>query len=912
MSISTADLRRRYLAFFEKRGHKIVASDSLVPAGDASVLFTPAGMNQFKENFLGRRKLDHPHQRATTCQKCFRTGDIENVGKTPSHHTFFEMLGNFSFGDYFKKEAIAWAWEFITQELQLDPKRIYVSVHEKDAEAFAIWRDEIKVPADRIKKLGDHDNFWPADAPSQGPNGPCGPCSEIFYQIDPAKPAFEDCVEIWNLVFTQFERTGPIPGQGVLNPLPAANIDTGMGLDRTAAALQGVPTNFETDLLIQLVTAAAERCHVTYGRGTLPTDSSIKRIADHVRALTFAIADGAMPARDGRGYVLRRILRQAARDGRKLGVTEPFLCDLVGKVVELYKDPYTDLPTREKLVHDTVQAEEQSYMHTLNVGKTHLEKAAAKVKENGRKELTGAEAFNLYETYGLDIETIETALAEAGITVDVKGFEAARDAAAAANVERPKDIFGSGPIPDLKRQLADRKPLGGDFRGYTQFDLDGCDVLLIASRPKTAPAAKTGKKDAPAPTSDPAQTAQALPVAKKGDTVTVVLSATPFYPEMGGQVGDTGTLTWAGGNAKVLDTVKDDPLILHTVQIESGELKPGAKVAAKIDLDRRRQIEIHHTATHLLQHALRQVVGTQVEQKGSAVYPDRLRFDFSCPHAIAPEDLARIENAIGDLVRQDFPVSAQEMPIAEARAAGAMALFGEKYGDRVRVITAGPSRELCGGCHVPSTGRIGGIKIVFEEAAGQGLRRIEAVAGASETALFREYEAVVKALVDRFRCKPVELPERVQGMDAEKLALFKEVERLKATLAQASAKELLAQAAAVADTKLLVAERAGASADDLKLLSEAIGRLDGEVAVVLGAADGGKVALVVAMPKALVAKGAHAGNLIKELAKQVGGGGGGKPEFAQAGGRDASKLADALAAAPQLFEAQLAKSAAKR
>ncbi|HTL52125.1 MAG TPA: alanine--tRNA ligase, partial [Planctomycetota bacterium] len=884
--------------------------------GDASVLFTPAGMNQFKENFLGRRKLDHPHQRATTCQKCFRTGDIENVGKTPRHGTFFEMLGNFSFGDYFKKEAIHWAWEFLLKDLQLDPARLQVSVHTQDTEAYRVWHNEIGLAPDRIHKLGDADNFWPADAPTQGPNGPCGPCSEIFYQIDVNNPNFDDHIEIWNLVFTQYERQGPIPGQGILNPLPAANIDTGMGLERTIAALQGVKTIFDTDLILQIVTAVAERTGVKYGFGKNDTDTAVRRISDHVRGLTFAIVDGAIPARDGRGYVLRRILRQAARDGRKLGVNEPFLHSLVPLVVELYKDPYADLVTRHKVAQDTILAEETSYLHTMQQGKVHLEKAIARVQADHRKQLSGAEAFNLYETYGLDIETVATAMADAGLVTDMSGFEAARDKAAAENVERPKDIFGSGPIPDLKRTLADKKPLGGDFRGYTEHTLTGCEVLLIASQPKTAKAdaksdAKADAKKSPAPAPEPAR---ALTSAKKDDVVLLVLSATPFYPEMGGQVGDTGLISWSGGKAKVLDTTKDDPLILHKAIILEGELKIGQKVDAAIDATRRAQIEIHHTSTHLLQHALRKTLGTAVEQKGSAVYPDRLRFDFSCPRAITSDELAQIENQIGDLVRADYPVSAQEMAIADARAAGAMALFGEKYGDRVRVISAGPSRELCGGCHVPSTGRIGGIKIVFEEAAGQGLRRIEAVAGASETALFREYESVVKVLMDRFRCRPAELPQRVEGMDAEKLALFKEVERLKAAVALGQAKDLLAQAVEIGGAKLLVAQPAPGtvtSGDDLKTLAEAIHRVDGNVAVVLGSSADGKVALVAAMPKTLVARGAHAGNLIKELAKMVGGGGGGKPDFAQAGGRDATKLQDALNSARTLFESQLAKSPAK-
>jgi alanyl-tRNA synthetase len=962
--LTTDQIRQRWTAFFVRHGHKHLASDSLVPANDPSVLFTGAGMNQFKDNFLGRAKLNHPQQRATTVQKCIRTGDIDNVGRTPSHHTLFEMLGNFSFGDYFKKEAVQWGWEFCTDAahgLGLEPDRLSVTIYGgneklgigRDDEAGECWKKSApalrnKDGSWRIYEYGDHDNFWPADAPEQGPNGPCGPCSEIYYDMKPEQGAPEPVadskdptryVEIWNLVFTQFNRVDV----GKLEPLSQKNIDTGAGLERMARVIQRKAGNFEIDLLFPIVEEVARIAGKKYGVNA-DDDRRMRRITDHTRAAVFCIADGVTPRNEGRNYVVRRLMRRAILDGGELGINDPFLGTVATAVIKQMSVGYPELPPREQTLVRLIEEEETAFDRTLNQGRhvlniklgdmvireitaepsgpfalmyprlhEHIAKkqvrlldaggqtgriyfpsigrdfgeqeeklrtimaevseelvaARGDVAEPGRSlVLSGRDAFAMWDTFGFPIELTNEIAAARGFKVDTAGFKREMEEAvkrSQAGSALSKDIFGSGPVAELKKRFAGH---GTIFKGYETLCVANAKVLAIVQGDALVDAAQPG---------------EAL----------VLLDQTPFYGESGGQVGDRGWLVCGPNRHDVFDAHKEDSLFLHRTKL-TGALKVGDSLTAAVDPQHRLPTIRNHSATHLLHNALRAVLGTHVEQRGSLVAPDRLRFDFTHFEHIKPEQLAEIEARVNSMITQDFPVGAEEMAIADAKAKGAMALFGEKYGERVRAVSMGPSTELCGGTHCQRTGQIGYFRIHSESSIAAGVRRIEGLTGAGAVADARRNEELLGRLAAQLKTKKDAIPERLEALQAERDALARELEAIRKKAASAAAGELLANVKDVAGAKLLAAQIDGADAGGLRTTLDGIRKTFKDGAVVLGGVKDGKVALLVSFPPELVKRGAHAGNLLKELAPKVGGKGGGKPDMAQGGGTDAGKLPAAL------------------
>ncbi len=779
MGPSIDEIRERFLDFFRKRGHTVHPSDSLVPSNDPSLLFTGAGMNQFKDMFLGRGTL--PFKRAATVQKCLRTGDLESVGRTARHHTFFEMLGNFSFGDYFKREAISWAWQFVNQEMNIPADKLTISVYKDDDEAFDIWNDEIGLPPGKIRRLGEADNFWPANAPSQGPNGPCGPCSEIYYDFGAKHGCGSpDCditcgcnryVEIWNLVFTQFDRRDG----GALEPLPQKNIDTGAGLERFGAVLQGVHSNFETDVFRAIIAAGCHVLGLTYTPGT-EQSSRLRRIADHVRALTFCIADNALPSKEGRGYVVRRILRTALRDGVQLGHPQAFLHKLVPAVVEVMKKGYPSLVERRDVIEKVVKTEEEGFLRTLEKGNELIAEAIARLRKEGKDTLPGEDAFKLSDTYGFPIEMTEQILRDHRIKVDRVRFEnlmeEARKISGGATTDK---IFVGGALGKMKEE----KVSVTEFLGYG---------VAVAELPKPHDAtvlriAKIGsrkeydgsKKDLTAFTKMlGSESSTLVESAGEGADVAVLLDRTPFYGEGGGQVGDAGTISADGLQVAIEDCKKPDHLHLHLGRVTKGTLKVGQKVKVAIDAARRLDVMRNHTGTHILQAALRAVLGPHVQQAGSVVEPDRLRFDFSHFQAVTPEEIRKIEDWVNGAVFADHPVSKVELSMDEAKAKGAIAFFGEKYGDRVRVVTVGPSLsvELCGGTHLEHAGTIGSFRITSESSIGSGIRRIEAVTGRQAVELAREQDAALGELARLLKSPKPDVPKKV-------LKLLEEMAKLK-------------------------------------------------------------------------------------------------------------------------------------
>jgi alanyl-tRNA synthetase len=861
------DLREAYLAFFESKGCVRRPSDVLVPRWDPSVLFTPAGMNQFKDHFLGKCKLEFT--RATTCQKCLRTGDIDNVGRTPRHHTFFEMLGNFSFGDYFKREAIHWAWEFLTARtwLNIAPEKLSITVYQDDDEAFRIWADEIGVPAAKITRMGEDDNFWPASAPSQGPDGVCGPCSEIFYRM----PDGSD-VEIWNLVFTQFNRVGPPPDN--LHPLPSRNIDTGMGLERTCAMLQGVDSNFHIDILRPLVEAVGEVCGKQYEAAT-DDGRRMRRIADHVRACTFAIHENVMPGNNEEKYVVKRLLRRAVLDGRQMGVRDPFLHRLPPVVAEMMRKPYPELADTVERVGGVIKREEESFLATIDGGLERIEKLFAAIGRSGGAVVAGGDAAELYTTYGFPPELLETLAAERNCGFDWDGFRAAMDehglkSGAGTRVE----VFTSGPLDALKKTMH-----GSEFLGYDATEAEGKVLGIIAQDALCDRLAEVG---------------HAKPV-------TVVLDRTPFYGESGGQVGDTGRLEWPGGAFQVVDTLREGGFMLHIGHLEQGTLDLGATVKAKVDVARRAALRRAHSATHLLHAALQHFLGSHAVQQGSKVDADLLRFDFSHGSAIGRETLDKIEGQVNAHVLEAVAVSARLLPLAEARHAGAMMLFGEKYPDVVRMVTMdGVSRELCGGTHVSSTGQIGLVRIVGEESVSAGTRRITAVTGARALDRFRQAEHTIAEAAGALKVPAGELAHRLA-------AVVKELRDLKkakpaAAAGGATPDELLAAAVDVGGTRIVVADAKGSDAGAMRQCIDLLRRKASPIAVLLGSVEADKVTLVAGISRELEDRGLSAGVWIKDAAAIVGGKGGGRPDLAQAGGKLVDKLPEALAAARQAIE----------
>jgi alanyl-tRNA synthetase len=863
------DLREAYLAFFESKGCVRRPSDVLVPRWDPSVLFTPAGMNQFKEHFLGTCKLEFT--RATTCQKCLRTGDIDNVGRTPRHHTFFEMLGNFSFGDYFKHEAIHWAWEFLTARnwLNIAPEKLSVTVYQDDDEAFRIWADEIGVPATRITRMGEDDNFWPASAPSQGPDGVCGPCSEIFYRM----PDGSD-VEIWNLVFTQFNREGQPPDN--LRPLPSRNIDTGMGLERTCAMLQGVDSNFHIDILRPVVEAVADVCGRRYEPAT-DDGRRMRRIADHVRACTFAIHENVLPGNNEEKYVVKRLLRRAVLDGRQMGMAEPFLHRLPGIVAEMMRKPYPELADTVGRVAGVIEREEASFLATIDGGLDRIERLFAALGSSGRAIVAGADAAELYTTYGFPPELLETLAAERNCGFDWEGFRKAMDehglkSGAGTRVE----VFTSGPLDALKKTMH-----GSEFLGYDTGEAEGRVVGIIAQHALCERLEEVGH----------------------AEPVTVVLDRTPFYGESGGQVGDTGRLSWPGGEFEVADTQREGGFVLHVGHLRRGSLDLGQSLAAHVDPERRAALRRAHSATHLLHAALQHHLGPHAVQQGSKVDADLLRFDFSHGSSIDHDTLRAIESMVNANVLAAVPVSARLLPLADARHEGAMMLFGEKYPDVVRMVTMdGVSRELCGGTHVWSTGQIGVVRITGEESVSAGTRRITAVTGTRALERYRQAEQAVAEAAGILKVPAHELPHRLTAVVKE----LRELKKAKpAATGGASADDLLAAAVDVGGTRVVVAEARGSDAGAMRQCIDLLRRKASPIAVLLGSVEADKVTLVAGISRELEARGLSAGTWIKDAAMIVGGKGGGRPDLAQAGGKLVDKLPAALDAARKAIEAML-------
>ena len=869
-----AEIRAAFLEFYKSRGHTPIPSASLIPE-DPTVLLTIAGMLPFKPVFLGQQ--ERPAPRATSSQKCIRTNDIENVGRTARHHTFFEMLGNFSFGDYFKQQAIEWAWELSTGVFGLDPKNLVVSVFREDDEAEAIWRDVVGVNPKRIIRMDEADNFW-----ASGPTGPCGPCSEIYYDFKPELGDegidLEDdsrFIEFYNLVFMQYSRDA----EGTLTPLANKNIDTGLGLERMAQILQGVPNNYETDLIYPLIETAAGLAGVDYRQLDVKGQTSLKVIGDHSRAVTQLICDGVTASNLGRGYILRRLLRRVVRHGRLLGISKPFLVAMGEAAIALMQSAYPQLEERRELILAELQREEARFLETLERG----EKLLADVLAAKPKQISGEQAFELYDTYGFPLELTEEIAEEHGLSVDLAGFEVAMEAqrqrakAAAVSI----DLTLQGAIEQMAAELE-----ATAFKGYEALEHPSCVVALVVN-------------------GEPAQTARA------GDAVQLVLDSTPFYGEGGGQVGDRGSLSGQDLIVSIESVNRQRDVFVHAGTIERGQLSVGDLVTAQVDRTCRRRAQAHHTATHLLQAALKQVVDSSISQAGSLVDFDRLRFDFHCPRAVSAAELEQLEALINGWIAEAHSLEVQEMAIEAAKAAGAVAMFGEKYADVVRVVDVpGVSMELCGGTHVANTAEIGLLKIVSEAGVASGIRRIEAVAGPAVLAYLNERDVVVKQLSERFKVQPAEITARVAGLQEELKGATKALAAARSELAVAKAAALAAQAEAIGEYQLLVARLDGVDGGGLQSAAQGLAdQLGDGGAVVLGGlpdpSDLGKVILVAAFGKAVVAKGQKAGQFIGGVAKLCGGGGGGRPNLAQAGGRDGAALDGALEQAKSSLQQEL-------
>jgi len=870
---SGTEIREAFLNFYAQRGHLRMASASLVPS-DPTVLLTIAGMLPFKPVFLGQSP--RPAARATSSQKCIRTNDIENVGRTARHHTFFEMLGNFSFGDYFKEQAIAWAWELSTEVFGLSPRNLVVSVFREDDEAEAIWRDRVGVNPKRIIRLDEADNFW-----ASGPTGPCGPCSEIYYDFKPELGDdgidLEDdsrFIEFYNLVFMQYNRDA----EGTLTPLANRNIDTGLGLERMAQILQGVPNNYETDLIYPLIETAAQLAGVDYRALDTKGQTSLKVIGDHSRAITQLICDGVTASNLGRGYILRRLLRRVVRHGRLLGIDRPFLAAMGEASIALMQAAYPQLLERREVILADLAREEARFLETLERG----EKLLAEVLAAKPSQISGEQAFELYDTYGFPLELTEEIAEEHGLTVDLAGFEAAMEAqrqrAKAAAVSIDLTLQGA-----IEQMAASAEATA--FRGYEALEHPCCVLALVVN-------------------GEPAERAGA------GDAVQLVLDSTPFYGEGGGQVGDRGVLSGTGNSGDgvivaIEGVSRNRSVFVHTGRIERGSLAIGELVNAQVDRACRRRAQANHTATHLLQAALKQIVDPGIGQAGSLVTFDRLRFDFHCPRAVTPAELEQIEALINGWISEAHTLQVAEMAIEQAKAAGAVAMFGEKYADVVRVVDVpGVSMELCGGTHVANTAEIGLFKIVAESGVAAGIRRIEAVAGPAVLAYLKEREAVVRPLAERFKAQPGEIVERVAALAEELKVTQKALAAARSELASAKAGALVHKAEPLGDYRLLVSRLDGVDGAGLQNAAQGLAdQLGDGAAVVLGGlpdpADLAKVILVAAFGAAVVAAGPKAGAFIGGLAKACGGGGGGRPNLAQAGGRDGAALDGALEQARQ-------------
>lgn len=869
MAMSANELRQSFLDYFSKYEHMVVPSAPLIPQADPTILFANAGMNQFKRVFLGEETRSY--SRATSVQKCMRAGgkhnDLENVGYTRRHHTFFEMLGNFSFGDYFKEEAIQYGWEYLTKTIGLPAEELWVTVFQDDDEAFDLWEKKIGVPKSRIVRLGHKDNFW-----QMGDTGPCGPCSEIHIDQGAALGCGQpncavgcDCdryLEIWNLVFMQFDRDA----EGTLNPLPKPSIDTGMGLERLAAVVQKAESNYDSDLFLPLLLAIADRTKHAYGKDAI-SDRSLRVIADHLRAMSFMIADGILPSNEGRGYVLRRILRRASRHGRLLGTKEPFLHELTGAVVSHMEGSYPELREAAKVIVEAVEGEEERFIGTLDQGLPILNAMVSEAKKDIRGSLEGESVFKLYDTYGFPLDLIEEAAREQGLVTDLEGFQRALDAqrdrarkAGSFGVEGEKAI-----VTELIQQVGPT-----EFLGYHALESDSIVHAIV-------------KQD------------QLVEEGLEGEDIEVVLNASPFYPEGGGQVGDQGILVGPDGRIQVRETTKvGGTLFLHKGKVITGRIRKGEKVAASVNAITRMDAARNHTATHLMHAALREILGPHVKQYGSLVGPNRLRFDFSHFKPLGPRDIEEIELLVNEQVRDNTAVHTNEMNIQEATQAGALAFFGDKYGEHVRVVGIGEfSKELCGGTHCHATGEIGTFRIISEGGVAAGVRRIEALTGVGALEHSKKVESEVREMAELLKTSPSDVLAKTRKLVTQLKDKERELEQLKLKMMDQGAGNDDADVRDIKGVKVHVQRAEGLSMQELRLFSDKVRNKVPEGVIALGSAVDDKVSLLVIVSKDL-SKKIKAGDLIKEMATEVDGSGGGRPDMAQAGGKNPAGLGKAL------------------
>lgn len=876
------ELRKMYLEFFESKGHLAKGSYSLVPHNDNSLLLINAGMAPLKPYFTGQEIP--PRKRMTTCQKCVRTGDIENVGKTARHLTFFEMLGNFSFGDYFKKEAIEWSWEFLTKVIGMDPERLYPSIYFEDEEAFEIWNRDIGIPADRITRFyrdenGKCDNFWEHGA------GPCGPCSEIYYDRGEKYGCHRpDCkvgcecdrfMEVWNNVFTQYDGDG----KGNYTELANKNIDTGMGLERLAVVVQDVGSVFDIDTMKAIRDRICEIAGTSYGEEE-EKDISIRLITDHIRSATFLISDGVMPSNEGRGYVLRRLIRRVARHGRLLGIQEQFLANLSQTVIAESKDGYPELEEKKAFILNVLTQEESKFDKTIDQGLAILKEMKAVMNGEGRTELSGEEAFKLYDTYGFPLDLTQEILAEDGMTLDEEGFKAA--------MENQRET--------ARKRRKETNYMGADATVYDSIDPSITSVFVGYDR-------LTHESRVTVLTTETELT-EAL---SDGQVGTIIVDETPFYATMGGQSADIGSIVGTEGEFTVKDTVKlPGGKIGHIGQMTRGMIKRGDQVLLQVEAENRSNTCKNHSATHLLHKALREVLGTHVEQAGSLVDGHHLRFDFSHFAAMTDEELSRVENLVNEKIEENLEVVTEEMSVEDAKRAGAMALFGEKYGETVRVLSMGDfSIELCGGTHVKNTGTISSFKITSESGVAAGVRRIEALTGKGVTAYYQQMEKSLEQAAKVLKTTPGKVTEKIEHLLAELKGLQSENESMKSRLAKDALGDVMDQVKEIKGVELLAASLKGVDMNGLRELGDQLKEKLGEGVILLASETEGKVNLMAMATDEAMKKGAHAGNLIKGIASLVGGGGGGRPNMAQAGGKNPGGIAEALEEAVRILEKQL-------
>ncbi len=892
-SLTGPEIRESYLSWFAERGHERYPSDSLIPSNDPTLLFTGAGMNQFKDMFLGRGTL--PYKRVTTSQKCLRVPDLENVGLTAGHHTFFEMLGNFSFGDYFKSECLQWVFGWFTEGLGIPRDRLVVTIYRDDDEALAVWRDELGMPAERIYRFGEKENFWPAEAPSKGPNGPCGPCSEIYFDYEPEAPLPADdgleelpkrFIEIGNCVFTQFDRQadGSLPG------LPQKNIDVGLGLERITMVLQGKRSNFDTDLFAPYLEFTARLAGKTYGSDA-QTDVHLRRIADHIRAVTFCIADGALPGNEGRGYVVRKILRRACRDGYELGIDQPFLHELAGVVIEHMRGAYPELVDAHKQIAALLVQEEQAFRQIYVRGAERFESwfqrlgardswATLDVEERGALPVppeSGTVAFELHDTFGFPADITRQLLLDRGLAMNDAEFETAMEAQrerARAGSSLSGDVFADS----ITTRLNARKVPATTFTGYEQLTGEASILALALGD----------------------QEVETLDAGSELSGVELVVDTTPAYAESGGQTGDVGEILGPNGRAHFVDVKKRGGFFFHVVQSIEGRLARGDVVEIRVDEAARRATERHHTATHLLHQALKDIVGPHVGQAGSLVTPTRLRFDFTHGEKLSSETIAKLEQTVTREILAATPVEPREMGLDEARSAGFVAMFGEKYGDVVRTLSVGDySRELCGGTHVANTGNIGAFRILSESSVAAGVRRIEAVTGFEALRCAQDDTRVLASLAHALKAKSSELIGRVASLQGDLKKLRGDLDKARRSSAGDALGELEGQAQEARGGKVLAAIVEEAGTEQLLDLLDRLRKKAGSFGGILFGTSKKGVAVVASVTKDMIEDGLEAGHLVKTATGYLGGGGGGRPEMAQGRGRDATRVDEALEAAWQ-------------